>query len=320
MTFSIPEPELQVSFALALGKIRSAMLQDALRETMRTLDIPTIDKELASIVPSHSLATLAGFGLRGELFFAVPSVLRANPRLVGYYRLLYGYSQKEFHKPGIGSKYKAAEVSGRLSKDSDAALPDFCQAMADAGALLLAGVSTDKVSAELLDDLTLLTLGPQLRGGANVAIGSAAIAAVFGIIKEIVEDAVVDSSPGRITLKNAADRTVLIEFAADPDIVIRDERPSGGFRQIIAIEVKGGRDFSNVHNRIGEAEKSHQKAKGKGFAEYWTVVNVDRIDMEMAAKESPTTNHFFRISDLIAAKGADFDNFRDRIILLTGIK
>lgn len=37
------------------------------------------------------------------------------------------------------------------------------------------------------------------------------------------------------------------------------------FRNIIAVEVKGGTDFSNIHNRIGEAEKSHQTPVLSGF-------------------------------------------------------
>ena len=45
-----------------------------------------------------------------------------------------------------------------------------------------------------------------------------------------------------------------MEFAADPDICIREELPSGKFRNLVAIEIKGGKDYSNVHNRIGEAE------------------------------------------------------------------
>lgn len=182
--FKIPEPELQVSFARTLAGIREAMLQDALGETIRTLDIPAIDRQLAEFVPTHSLATLAGYGLRGELMFAVPAVLTANPRLIGYYRLLYGYSQKEFYKRGIGGQFKALEVSGSLTKRNADALPDFCRAMAEAGTLLLAGISVGTVNAAILDDLTLLTLGPQLRGGANVKIGTAAIAAVFGVLKE----------------------------------------------------------------------------------------------------------------------------------------
>ena len=113
---------------------------------------------------------------------------------------------------------------------------------------------------------------------------------------------------------------MLIEFASDPDIVIREEMRHEDYRNIIAIEVKGGRDFSNIHNRIGEAEKSHQKAKDAGFVECWTVVNVDRINMKMAARESPTTNRFYRISSLVAAEGEEYDDFRARVVALTGIR
>jgi hypothetical protein len=317
--FKIPEPELQVSFARALAEIRAAMLQDALGTTVRNLAIPTIDKELADIVPAHSLAMLASYGLRGEMMFAVPSILTANPRLLGYYRLLYGYSQKEFYKTGIGGQFKALEVSGAISKKNADALTEFCRSMAEAGALLLAGISAGVVNASILDDLTLLTLGPQLRGGANVKIGTAAIAAVFGVIKDIVSGSIVTANHNKIQLRNAAGRTVFIEFAADPDIILREEMRADSFRKLIAIEVKGGKDFSNVHNRIGEAEKSHQKARAAGYVECWTVVNVDNIDMAMARQESPSTNLFYRISDLIGASGADYIDFRDRIISLTGI-
>ena len=94
----------------------------------------------------------------------------------------------------------------------------------------------------------------------------------------------------------------------------------GSYRNIIAIEIKAGSDFSNIHNRIGEAQKSHQKARGAGYNECWTVVNVDKIDLAMARRESPTTNRFYRISDLVNATGADYQDFRDRVISLTSIK
>ena len=83
--------------------------------------------------------------------------------------------------------------------------------------------------------------------------------------------------------------------------------------------MKGGEDFSNIHNRIGEAEKSHQKAKANKYVECWTVVNVDRIDLEMAAKESPSTNRFYRISSLAQAEGAEYRDFRDLVVAMTGI-
>ena len=273
-----PDPELQIDFAAALAEIRSRYLQDALGETVRTLLVPDIDKELAAHVPAHSLTALAVHGLRGEMIFPVPLVLAANPRLLGYYRLLYGYSQKEFYTAAtqIG-RFKSMEERGVLSAPLASQLSELCSAMCSAGALLLAGIGTAKISAALLDDLTLLTLGPQLRGGANVRKGTAGIRLVFNAIQEIVQASVVQSSGTRIEIRNAAGRTVFIEFAPDPDIIIREEMRAGNFRQLIAIEVKAGSDFSNIHNRIGEAEKSHQKAKASGFVECWREDGAPRV-------------------------------------------
>ena len=317
---NVPSPALQIEFAAALSEIRRLHLQDALSETVSGLTVPEIDKELATHVPAKSLAALAGHGLRGEMMFPVPVVLAANPRLLGYYRLLYGYSQKIFYEKGTGlSRFKGMEERGKMAPRYKKELPALCDVMCQAGAELLAGIGSTKISAALLDDLTLLTLGPQLRGGANVRRGTAGIRVVFNAIHEIVQVAVVRLEDTKIEIRNAAGRTVLIEFAPDPDIIIREEMRSGNYSQKIAIEVKAGSDFSNIHNRIGEAEKSHQKAKAAGYVECWTVVNVDNIDVAMAHKESPTTNRFYRISDLIAESGNDYQDFRDRVITLTGI-
>jgi hypothetical protein len=316
----IPAPDLQIEFAANLAEIRQLMLQDALKETVRTLDIPALDRELAKYVPAHSLQQLAGFSLRGELMFPVPSVLRANPRLIGYYRLLYGYSQKAFYVPGIAGRFASMENRGTLRLDVSLELDKFCEEMCDAGAQLLTGILAQPVTQALLDDLTILTLGPQWRGGANNRKGTAGIIMVFNTIRDIVNDHLVTAEPRRMTVKNAAGRTVLIEFASDPDIVIREEMRAESFRNIVAIEVKGGEDFSNIHNRIGEAEKSHQKAKANKYVECWTVVNVDRIDMEMAAKESPSSNRFYLISSLAQAEGDEYLEFRDLIVAMTGIR
>jgi hypothetical protein len=320
MTFAVPLPDAQIGFAAALAEIRRLYLQDALSETISKLAIPAIDRELAAHVPGHSLAALATHGLRGEMVFPVPALLTANPRLLGYYRLLYGYSQKEFYTAATGlARFKAMEERGVISDKIAADIPGLASALCEAGALLVAGIGTAKISAALLDDLTLLTLGPQLRGGANVRKGAAGIRTVFNAIHEIVSASVTNLGDARMEMKNATGRTVLIEFAADPDIIIREEMRPGVYRKIIAIEVKAGSDFSNIHNRIGEAEKSHQKAKAAGYVECWTVVNVDKIDVAMARRESPSTNRFYRISDMVAAVGDDYQDFRDRVISLTGI-
>jgi hypothetical protein len=319
--FKIPDPELQIDFSVALAEIRKLYLQDALSMTVKVIDITDVDRQLGAMVPRVSLSTLASHGLRGELMFPVPPLLKANPRLLGYYRLLYGFSQKEFYTTETGvSRFQMMEKQGVLSAGNAPRITDLCQALIRTGTALLAGIGTGRISSGLLDDLTLLTVGPQLRGGANVKKGAAGIVKVFGAIHEIVEKAVITSVPNRIEIKNAAGRTVLIEFAPDPDIIIREEMVPGSYMQLIAIEVKGGSDFSNIHNRIGEAEKSHQKARADGYNECWTVVNVDRIDMTMARRESPTTSRFYRISDITSGRGSDFEDFRNRVISLTGIK
>jgi hypothetical protein len=321
MTYKIPAPDLQVDFSLALAEIRNLLLQDALSATVRTLDITEVDKQLAAIVPKESLAALAGHGLRGELLFPVPLVLEANPRLLGYYRLLYGFSKKEFYTKATGvGRFESLEKNGALTRANREELAALCGAMIPAGIALLDGLGPSGITRELLNDLTLLTLGPQLRGGANVKKGAAGIIKVFGAIHEIVESAVTQSIPTRIEIRNAAGRVVLIEFAADPDIIIQEEIVPGQYRKLIAIEVKGGSDFSNIHNRIGEAEKSHQKARAAGYVECWTVINVDRIDVAMAHRESPSTNRFYRIPDIISGQGSEYEDFRNRVISLTGIR
>jgi hypothetical protein len=315
----LPPPGLQVNFALMMKQIRSRYLQNALNDTVRELYIPEIDKELASYTPLECLSTLAGHGLRAELMFPVPIILRANPRLLGYYRLLYGYSQKEFYttRTGMG-RFKHMEERGILNAHGKVSLPELCTALCEAGHLLLTGIGGLELNARVLDELTLLTLGPQLRGGANVKRGTAGIQVVFNIIQKIVASSIKTVTEKQIEVLNAAGRKVLIEFASDPDIIIRIEMKNE-FRKQIAIEVKAGSDFSNIHNRLGEAEKSHQKARRDGYVECWTVVNVDPFDAVMAAHESPSTNRFYRLVDLLKETGPEYIDFSERVASLTGI-
>jgi hypothetical protein len=318
---NIPAPELQIDFSRALARIRSVYLQDALSKTVDDVELPILDKQLAEYAPPGGLKALAKRGLRGELVFPVPCMLETNPFLLGYYRLLLGFSQKEFYTTKFGvSGFKSMEVKGILTSRNNERLPELCMSLVSSASTLLKGIGVDRVSKELLDDLTLLTVGPQLRGGANVKKGIAGIVDVFEVIHDIVKHAETKSTPSKIQIINAADRKICIEFAADPDIVIREEMNATSTRNVIAIEVKGGTDFSNIHNRVGEAEKSHQKAKADGYVECWTVVNVDRIDMKMARRESPSTNRFYRISALKSGEGEEYEDFKNRVIALTGIK
>lgn len=319
--FHIPAPKLQIDFSFALGQMRTLYLQEALAATVKEVDFSLLNAELAESVPEPFLKSLAALGLRGELVFPVPCLLSKNPRLLGYYRLLLGFSQKAFYTPEFGvSGFKSMEDSGRLSNSQKAALPDLCRALISSASTLVEGIGLDRISRDLLDDLALLTIGPQLRGGANNRKGLEGTVQVFEIIHGIVHPAARSSSSNKIELENAAGRRVVIAFAADPDIVIREEMARLDYRNVIAIEIKGGTDFSNIHNRIGEAEKSHQKAKAAGYVECWTVINVDRIDLEMARRESPSTNRFYRLSALAEVTSEEYRDFENRMISLTGIR
>lgn len=320
MPIRIPSPELQIEFSVALAEIWRLYLIEALANTVRTIKIAELDKEIGQLVPSDALSKMAAHSLRAELIFPVPMILKANPHLLGYYRLLYGFSQKIFYtaETGVGP-FKAMEVRGVLSPAVEPKLEGLCKALIGCGVVLLDGIGPTRLSRELLDDLTLLTVGPQLRGGANVKRGAVGIVKVFEAIYKIVKAKTVAFNETQITVKNAAGRTVFVEFAPDPDIVIREEMAPTSFAEKIAIEVKAGEDFSNIHNRIGEAEKSHQKARARGFVECWTVVNVDRLDDKMARRESPSTNRFYRLSAIVSGKGAEYTDFRNRVISLIGI-
>mgnify|MGYP001172843906 CR=1 FL=1 len=314
----LPGPDLQVDFAVCLAAARKAYLLDALTAVVSKLEIKALDDELSRLVPSDYMQAVASIGLRGELVFPVPLVLVANPRLLSYYRLLLGHSQKAFYDNRNGTtRFKCMEDAGTLP--AGIGLEGLCRALIKGMCALVDGIGLKRISRDLLDDLTLLTLGPQLRGGANVKKGSASIRAVFDLIHTIVRSAAVSASEKRLVLKNAADRRVIIQFASDPDIVIRETIGKDSYRNIIAVEVKGGTDFSNIHNRIGEAEKSHQKARQAGYVECWTIVNVHKLDEETAKRESPSTNRFFRLSKLIQNTTEEYDDFRSRIIALTGL-
>jgi len=308
-------PEVQASFYYRLKAIRELYFHEALGQTVKSLSIHELDDELRQIVPSHCLQKLARFSLRGEVLFPTPLILKSNPFLVGYYRLLHGYSQKEFYSKGGLGIFKAMEEKGRLSKQTAEKIDQFCSLMAQSGEYLVTEI--DSFSSQIISDLQLLTLGPQFRGSKNNEYGQLATQKVFSIIREIVHANIKTSTETIIELTNNSNRVVKIEFSSDPDIEI-SEQLSNSIRPLISIEIKGGRDFSNIHNRIGEAEKSHQKAKGRDYFEFMTIINVE-IDYKQLKKESPTTSHFFNLDQLMDVQSKEYLQFRENLSSILGI-
>jgi hypothetical protein len=199
-------------------------------------------------------------------------------------------------------------------------MEELCRALITRASEMAKAIGFDRVTKELLDDLTLLTLGPQLRGSRNTRIGKAANKAVFGIIESIVHHALSKSTDTKLELSNASGRSVTIAFSADPDISVTEEISSKTIKSMVAIEIKGGADKSNIWNRLGEAEKSHQSAKQRGFVEFWTIYNVPDLDQAKAKEKSPTTTRFYSLIELANTNSDAFADFRDRLVSLVGIK
>lgn len=230
-----------------------------------------------------------------------------------------GYSQKEFYNKSRLGRFNSMEEKGVIAAKVEAEIAPLCRAFCERASELLGGIGIKRFSATLLDELALLTLGPQLRGSNNTKIGKAANEEVFRIIEKAVRHAVISNTGSRLDLKNASGRSVSIAFSADPDISIVEEASQKSTRNIVAIEIKGGGDQSNIWNRLGEAEKSHQSAKQRGFVEFWTIFNVETLDLKKAKEKSPTTNRFYQLSELKDDCSGVFEDFRDRLISLVGI-
>lgn len=230
-TLNLPSPALQIEFSICLAAARKAYLIDALSDAVAALDIQVLDAQLSEYVPRKYMSRIAAAGLRAELIFPVPLILQANPRLLAYYRLLLGISQKAFYTNSTGAAiFKRMEDAGVIPTGTDinALARELTRRLAE----LIDGIGMRRVTRDLLDDLTLLTLGPQL---------------------------------------------------------------------------------------LGEAEKSHQKARQKGYVECWTIVNVARFDSAMASRESPSTNRFYSLAEILDGRTCEFMDFRSRLTALTGI-
>lgn len=315
---TVPVPDLQITFFNRLQRIRRNYLIDALLETIGRLEISRIDHQLAEFVSGGALQRVARWGLRGELVFAVPYILLENPKLLGYYRLLLGFSQKQFYgKRYDFGPFKALEERGHLPTRHAEGVMNLCRALCRSGERLVEGV--DELSRETVHELTLLTLGPQLRGGALNLYGSRATRKVFDLINSLVQAETVAESEQSLEVQNAAGRKVIVLFAADPDISIIEELPSGKYRNLVAIEIKGGKDYSNIHNRIGEAEKSHQKARKQGYIECWTLVGVSDLPMDVARRESPTTDRFYHLNLILQVDSEEGIDFRENLLARIGL-
>ncbi len=244
--------------------------------------------------------------------------MEKKPTLVGYYRLMLGISQKRFYRKGTDmGPFKSMETRGLFNPKKRPDLERFCTLMGESLAEMVRQISP-KITARDVSELPLLTLGAQLYGSNNNVIGKQATVDVFLSVIEIVKNFIVSQDSSKIIVHNASKRKVIIALSSDPDIRIQEEF-EGKLRNILAIEIKGGTDVSNAHNRAGEAEKSHRKAKKQDFRDYWTIISLAGVDPDMLQQESPTTNSWFDVAQVLARDGNYWKEFRSRFAGAAGI-
>jgi hypothetical protein len=312
-----PSSARQVAFYQLLVAARKQWFMDALSDALGQLDQKAVKAQVSDYVPEDVQKIIAAAGVRDEHVFPLPIVLEAKPSLVGYYRLLLGSPQKTFYQGATGrGTFKRMEENGAISERNRARLPEFCRAMAVPLAELVRQIPN--ISDRDLRELPLLTYGSQLQGSNNTQIGKKAMQDVFMAITEIVQKHITKREFSRLWLTNASGRTVIISLSTDPDVSVQkivNDRPHNK----VAIEVKGGTDISNAHNRAGEAEKSHTKAKQKGFRDFWTIISKKGIDIRKLQAESRTTTLWFDAAEVLARNGKDWEEFRERLAGEVGI-
>lgn len=307
----VPDPFKQVWVYDQLLKARSSVLHGVLSATLLSLDPDDVRADIEAFAPKDARKVLASAGIRDEHVFATPVVLRADPRVLGYYRLLSGISTKQFYTAALGtSMFTTAETRGVLTANADSGVEALCTALNKTLATLVLHIGT-RLSGLDIEQLPLLTLGAQFDGAYRNIIGQNATKAVFESIREVVKASgttIVTSSGTEFTFVNAANRSITVRLSSDPDVSIREETAPGKDIFKVAIEIKGGTDRSNVYNRAGEAEKSHQKVRNQA-KDFWTCISLTGTNKTVLSDQAPTTTKWFDVTEVSLRIGPSWDEF-----------
>jgi XcyI restriction endonuclease len=318
--FSLPSPGKQVYMAAFLDRVRQTGLHEAVRSAAQQVSAATLRQELATHTPAAGLQAIQGTSVRDEEIFATPSMLRNAPGAIAYYRLLLGVSQKLFYTTKTGLNIFASMEAKQFVRDvADPLLEQLCDDLNEAMSRLIQALPQAHLRKNV-DQLPLLTLGAQADGSWRGQIGAKATKGVFEAMKAVVK------SQGKpytetdvsITVINNSGREVTLALAPDPDVVIRED-VNGSLVYKAAIEIKGGADYANVHNRAGEAEKSHQKARADGAQDCWTVIDLNRADMTRLKQESPTTREWLDLNEILNQNGAGWNRLTTLTVSDMGI-
>ena len=321
---AVPSTAKQVQTQKILHEYRYKMLGDSLRKTVSEIDPDILQADIIEFIHKDGRKALQGKGIREEALFALPCVLDRNPMLLGYYRLLMGVSEKQFYASSTGlSCFQSMEHTGSYNKKAKERLKELCLAINEAMLSLLDNIVKNDLSQDLRD-LPLMTLGVYADGVWRNIIGTQAAVHVFGAIKRIVNDSdatVLIDDEKCLKFENCSGTVFRVTPSSDPDISIIEEGKLE--RKRLCIEIKGGQDVANVHNRAGEAEKAHLKATQVGWLEKWTVIYLVGLQEEQKEKlltESPSTDEWFDVNEVCAQTGRYYYLFKQKMEQLFSIK
>jgi hypothetical protein len=133
------KPDLQVSLYSQLQALRERYLIESLKKTVGSedFDLKALDAELATYADAKNLKRIASYSLRGEIFFPVPYVIARNPFLLGYYRLLLGFSRKAFYEQGPFKRFHSLEDRGKIGETLQSELPALCVSLSASASMLV---------------------------------------------------------------------------------------------------------------------------------------------------------------------------------------
>lgn len=297
---------------------RATVLHGPLLDALAGASPKAVAKELADLAPDAGRKVLAKAAIRDELVFMTPTVIRRRPSTFGYYRLLLGMPKKQFYTTATGmTMFRHMEEQDTIKDAVDHLLPSLCKRMNGYLSELVTQLSPEVCKIDI-EQLPILTAGVQFDGRLRNDIGRAATQEVFLAIREIVAANVTADTATSLTITNASGRVIRIVNASDPDVAIYERFGAKSERLNVALEIKGGTDRSNAHNRAGEAEKSHQKVS-KTARDFWTVIAMKGVDRRQLARESPTTKRWFDVAAVLGRAGPDWDRFVNEIKGAVGI-
>jgi len=162
-----------------------------------------------------------------------------------------------------------------------------------------------------LSDLALLTLGPTLQGGRNNIIGSTAERQMFQTLQQLIEPYITHIQWPIIRFELPGGRIFEIINKSDPDLALRIGSGTESV-PLLAIEVKGGGDASNAHNRAGEAEKSHLKATS--YMHRWTIIQIPPGQRSRILQETPSSTDVFDFNEILEQQGTNWERLQQKFL------